>query len=85
MRTDDNVDYDDLANPNQKEQYDAKIAGLKVNIGHGNTWSNENRSTKKQLYKTAKELCIIKKSYMEVKAGFRPESEEAPIHDTRRS
>ena len=78
MRTDDNVDYDDLANPNQKEQYDAKIAGLKVNIGH---WKyleqREQDPTKKQLYKTAKELCIIKKSYMEVKAGFRPESAEA--------
>ena len=78
MHTDDNVDYDDLADPNQKEQYDAKIAGLKANIGH---WKyleqREQDPTKKQLYKTAKELCITKKSYMEVKAGFRPESEEA--------
>ena len=75
MHVDDTVDYDNLADSNQKDQYDLKIAGLKVNIGH---WRDQERNpTKKQLYKTAKELCIAKKSYMEVKAGFRPESEEA--------
>ena len=31
---DDNVDYDNLEDSNQKAQYDAKIAGLKVNIEH---------------------------------------------------
>ncbi len=31
---DDNIDYDDLEDPNQKTQYDTKIAGLKVNIEH---------------------------------------------------
>ncbi len=36
----------------------------------------EQDPTKKLLYKTAKELCIVKKSHMQVKAGFRPESEE---------
>ena len=75
---DENIDYDDLENPNQKVQYDAKIAGLKVDIEH---WKDleekEQDPTKKLLYKTSKELCIAKKSYMEVKAGFRPESEEA--------
>ncbi len=75
---DDNVDYDDLEDPNQKAQYNAKIAGLEANIEH---WKNlgqrEQDPVKKRLYKTAKELCITKKSYMEVKAGFRPESEEA--------
>ncbi len=78
MRVDDAVDYDNLADPNQKDQYDLKIAGLKVNIGHWRDLEQQERNpTKKQLYKTAKELCIAKKSYMEVKAGFRPESEEA--------
>ena len=75
---DDNVDYDNLEDSNKKAQYNAKIAGLKVNIEH---WKDleqrEQDSVKKRLYKTAKELCITKKSYMEVKAGFRPESEEA--------
>ncbi len=75
---DDNVDYDDLEDSNQKAQYNAKIAGLKVNTEH---WKDleqrEQDQTKKQLYKTAKELCITKKSQMEVKAGFRPESKEA--------
>ncbi len=78
MHTDDNVDYDDLADPDQRAQNDAKIAGLKVNIEH---WKDleekEQDPTKKLLYKTAKELCIAKKSHMEVKANQRPESEEA--------
>ncbi len=77
MHVDDTVDYDNLADKNQKDQYDLKIVGLKVNIGHWRYMEQQERNpTKKQLYKTAKELCIAKKSYMEVKAGFRPESEE---------
>ncbi len=78
MHTDDTVDYDNLADPNQKELYDGNIKSLKINAGH---WryleEKEQDPTKKQLYKTAKELCIAKKSYMEVRAGFRPESEDA--------
>ena len=75
---DKNIDYDNLEDQNEKDQYDAKIAGLKVDTEH---WENleekEQDPTKKQLYKTAKELCIAKKSYMEVRANQRPESEEA--------
>ncbi len=75
---DKNIDYDNLEDQSEKDQYDAKIAGLKVDIEH---WKNleekEQDPTKKLLYKTAKRLCIAKKSYMEVKADFRPESEEA--------
>ena len=75
---DNNIDYDNLEDQNEKDQYDAKIAGLKVDTEH---WENleekEQDPTKKQLYKTAKELCIAKKSYMEVRANQRPESEEA--------
>ena len=75
---DDNVDYDDLEDPNQKAKYDAKIAGLEANIEHWEKLEEkEQDQDKKLLYKTSKELCIAKKSYMEVKAGFRPESEEA--------
>ena len=74
---DKNIDYDNLEDQNEKDQYDAKIAGLKVDIEH---WKNleekEQDLTKKLLYKTAKELCIAKKSYMEVRANQRPESEE---------
>ena len=74
---DKNIDYDNLEDQNEKDQYDAKIAGLKVDIEH---WKNleekEQDPTKKLLYKTAKELCIAKKSYMEVRANQRPESEE---------
>ncbi len=75
---DKNIDYDNLEDPDQKDQYDAKIAGLKEDI---KDWKNleekEQDPTKKLLYKTAKELCITKKSLMEVRAGKRPESEEA--------
>ncbi len=75
---DENIDYDNLSDPNQRTQYDAKIAGLKVDIKHWrDLQQREQDPTKKQLFNTAKELCITKKSYMEVKAGFRPESEEA--------
>ncbi len=58
---DDTVDYDNLADKNQKDQYDLKIAGLKVNIGHWRYMEQQERNpTKKQLYKTAKELCMLK-------------------------
>ncbi len=74
---DKNIDYDNLEDQNEKDQYDAKIAGLKVDTEH---WKNleekEQDPTKKLLYKTAKELCITKKSLMELKANQRPESEE---------
>ena len=74
---DDNVDYNNLSNPNQRTQYDAKIAGLDVNIEH---WKDleekEQDPTKKLPYRSAKELYVTKKAYMEVKAGLRPESEE---------
>ena len=75
---DKNIDYDNLEDQSEKDQYDAKIAGLKVDTEH---WKNleekEQDPTKKLLYKTAKELCITKKSYMEVRANQRPESEDA--------
>ena len=74
---DKNIDYDNLEDQSEKDQYDAKIAGLKVDTEH---WKNleekEQDPTKKLLYKTAKELCIAKKSHMEVRANQRPESEE---------
>ena len=74
---DKNIDYANLEDQSEKDQYDAKIAGLKVDTEH---WKNleekEQDLTKKLLYKTAKELCIAKKSYMEVRVNQRPESEE---------
>ena len=74
---DNNVDYNNLSNPNQRTQYNAKIAGLDVNIEH---WKDleekEQDPTKTLLYRSAKELCVTKKVYVEVKAGIRPQSEE---------
>ncbi len=75
---DENIDYDNLEDPNQKILYDSKIASLKKDIKHWeDLGKNEQNPTTKLLYDTAKELCIAKKSLMEVKAGKRPESEEA--------
>ena len=75
---DDGVDYDNLEDPDQKHQYDIKIASLEVDIEYWEKLKEKERIPKdKLLYKTAKELCITKKSYMEVRAGKRPESEEA--------
>ena len=75
---DDGVDYDNLDDPNQKTQYDSKIAGLKVDIEHWKERAEkEQNPSDKLLYKTAKELCILKKSEMEMKADLRPESEDA--------
>ena len=72
------VDYDNLEDPNQKILCNFKIASLKEDIKH---WKDleekEQDPTKKLLYKTAKELCVAKKSYMEVRANQRPESEDA--------
>ena len=72
------VDYDNLEDPNQKILCNFKIASLKEDIKH---WKDleekEQDPTKKLLYKTAKELCDAKKSYMEVRTNQRPESEEA--------
>ena len=75
---DKNVDYDNLEDPNQKLLYDGQIEGLERHTKYfTDLEEKEQDPTKKHLYKTSKELCIAKKSYMEVKAGFRPESEEA--------
>ncbi len=75
---DKNIDYDNLEDPNQKILCNFKIASLKEDIKH---WKDleekEQDPTKKLLYKTAKELCDAKKSYMEVRANQRPESEDA--------
>ncbi len=50
---DKNIDYDNLEDQSEKDQYDAKIAGLKVDTEH---WKNleekEQDPTKKLLYKS---------------------------------
>ena len=75
---DKNVDYDNLEDPNQKLLYDGQIEGLERHTKYfTDLEEKEQDPTKKHLYKTSKELCIAKKSYMEVRANQRPESEEA--------
>ena len=75
---DERIDYDNLEDPNQKILYDSKIASLKKDIKYWeDLGKNEQNPTTKLLYDTAKELCIAKKSLMEVKAGRRPESKDA--------
>ena len=78
MPIDKNVDYDNLEDPNQKLLYDGQIKGLERHAKYfTDLEEKEQDPTKKHLYKTSKELCIAKKSYMEVRANQRPESEEA--------
>ncbi len=78
MPIDKNVDYDNLEDPNQKLLYDGQIKGLEKHAKYfTDLEEKEQDPTKKHLYKTSKELCIAKKSYMEVRANQRPESEEA--------
>ncbi len=78
VKVDEGVDYENLEDPNQKQQYDDKIKALKININH---FDNEEKKAKnpkdKLIYNTAKKLCIRVKSDMEVKANVRPESEDA--------
>ncbi len=76
---DNDVDYDKLhTDENQKTLYEGKIKGLKENI---KTWKElaerEQHPGKKGMYETTVELCKLKKAEMEVKAGKKPESEEA--------
>ncbi len=76
---DNDVDYDKLhTDKNQKTLYKGKIKGLEENI---KTWKElaerEQHPGKKGMYETAVELCKLKKAEMEVKAGKKPESEEA--------
>ncbi len=78
MPIDKNVDYDNLEDPNQKLLYDGQIKGLEKHTEYfTDLEEKEQDPTKKHLYKASKELCIAKKSYMEVRANQRPESEEA--------
>ena len=77
IKVDDNVDYDNLEDSNQKEQYDGKIKGLKANIESYDKLEKEAKNPKdKLIYSTAKDLCDARKTIMELRAGLRPESEE---------
>ena len=74
---DDKVDYDNLEDPKQKVQYESKIPGLDVEKDRYKKLKKEETDTnKKELYYLAEKLCETKKSYMEVRANQRPESEE---------
>ncbi len=77
IRTDDNVDYDELSDPDQKAQYNAKIDGLERNMEYlKNLEQCETDPHTKIIYKSARELCELKKSQIELRVGLRPASEE---------
>ncbi len=75
---DNNIDYNNLEDPNQKKQYDGKIKSIKAETKH---WKElrekEQNPLKKELFRLANDFCVVKKSEMEAKANLRPESEEA--------
>ncbi len=75
---DDTVDYDNLNDPDQKNQLFYKIASLQKNIKYfEDLEEKEHDPIKKLLYETSKDFCVAKKSYLEVRAGIKPTSEIA--------
>ena len=76
IHVDDTVDYDNLNDPDQKNQLFYKIAGLQKQMRYfEDLEEKEQDPVKKLLYETSKDFCVAKKSYMEVKAGIKPTSE----------
>ncbi len=74
---DKSVDYENLEDPNQKLQYDGKIKALRAEAKRYNDLEKKEKdSTKKLLYGTARDLCIVKEINMEMKANERPKSEQ---------
>ncbi len=76
-RTDENMDYDNMKDPNQKLLYDGKIKALRAEAKRYNDLEKKEKDpTKKLLYGTARDLCIIKEINMEMKANERPKSDQ---------
>ncbi len=76
-RIDEGVDYENLKDPNQRLQYDGKIKALRVDIKrYDELEKKEKDPTKKLLYGTARNLCIVKEINMEMKANDKPRSEQ---------
>ncbi len=73
------IDYDNLEDPNQKKQYDARIAGIEIEAKNWKKLEEKEpeNSIKKELFKLANDFCVVKKSEMELRAGLRPKSEDA--------
>ena len=72
------IDYDNLGDPNQKAQYDAKISGIETETKHWKELEKKEQDpVKKELFKLANDFCVVKKSEMELKAGLRPKSDDA--------
>ena len=75
-RADKFVDYDNLRDPNQKQQFNDKIKSLRGKAErYRELRENERDPTKKLLYEAAKDLCVIKEINMKMKANKKPESE----------
>ena len=76
-RIDEGVDYENLKDPNQRLQYDGKIKALRVDIKRYDVLEKKEKDpTKKLLYGTARNLCIVKEINMEMKANDKPRSEQ---------
>ena len=74
---DNNIDYDNLEDPNQKKQYNAKIDGIKTETKHWEELKEkEQNPLKKELFRLVNDFCVVKESEMEAKTNLRPESEE---------
>ncbi len=78
IKVDKDVKYDELDDPNRKKVYDSKIVNLGDNIEYYDKLEKEAKNPKdKLIYSTAKDLCDARRTIMELRAGLRPESEEA--------
>ncbi len=62
MHTDDTVDYDNLADPNQKELYDGNIKSLKINAGHWRYLGKRNKIQPKSNYTRQRRSYVSPKS-----------------------
>ncbi len=70
------MNYDNLKDPNQKQQFNDKIKSLRDEAErYRELRENEKDPTKKVLYQAAKDLCVMKEINMKMKANEKPESE----------
>ena len=70
------MNYDNLKDPNQKQQFNDKIKSLRDEAErYRELRENEKDPTKKVLYQAAKDVCVMKEINMKMKANEKPESE----------
>ncbi len=86
MHVDDTVDYDNLADPNQKNQYDSKIAGLQSKYRTLEILEAKRaKSNQKAIVQDSEGVLCCQKVIHGSKSISNVLSQRSAIHDTRRS